>query len=58
MTFARFLASAALSALPTLSLAQDARHVPTNGITYNVQTWGDPANPAVVLMHGWTGTSH
>lgn len=58
MTIARILASAALTAVPTVALAQDAGPVPTNGITYNVQTWGDPANPAVVLMHGWMGTSH
>lgn len=27
-------------------------------MTYHVQTWGDAADPAVVLMHGWMGTSH
>jgi len=32
--------------------------VPTNGLTYKVQTWGEPGAPAVVLMHGWMGTSH
>ncbi len=32
--------------------------VPTNGVTYRVQTFGDPDTPAVVLMHGWMGTSH
>jgi pimeloyl-ACP methyl ester carboxylesterase len=39
-------------------MAQEARPIPTNGITMNVQTWGDPDDPAVVLMHGWMGTSH
>jgi pimeloyl-ACP methyl ester carboxylesterase len=39
--------------------AQDAEAtVPTNGLSYNVKTWGDPADPAVVLLHGWMGTSH
>jgi pimeloyl-ACP methyl ester carboxylesterase len=56
MTLARILV--ALLALPTTGQAQDARPVPTKGITYNVQTWGNPDAPAVVLMHGWMGTSH
>ncbi len=43
MTIARILASAALTAVPTVALAQDAGPVRPNGITYNVQTWGDPA---------------
>lgn len=30
----------------------------TNGIVYHVVTYGDQANEAVVLMHGWMGTSH
>ena len=48
---------AGLMAAP--ALAQDAtQSVETNGVTYNVQTWGDADNPAVVLMHGWMGTSH
>ena len=53
-----FLAASLVAALPVVALAQDAQSIPTNGVTYNVQTWGDPANPVVVLMHGWMGTSH
>jgi pimeloyl-ACP methyl ester carboxylesterase len=45
--------------LITPAAAQDAeQRVPTNGIEYNVKTWGDPDGNAVVLMHGWMGTSH
>ena len=41
------------------AVAQDAEtRVPTNGIELNVKSWGDPDNPAVILMHGWMGTSH
>ncbi len=41
------------------ALAQDSEtRVPTNGIVLNVKTWGDPEATAVVLMHGWMGTSH
>ncbi len=32
--------------------------VPTNGVTYHVQIWGERGAPAIVLMHGWMGTSH
>lgn len=49
---------AALLALPMAAQAQEASLIPTNGITTNVRTWGDPKAPAVVLMHGWMGTSH
>ena len=52
------LAGSLLAAMPLAASAQDAQSVPTNGVTYNVQTWGDPESPAVVLMHGWMGTSH
>jgi pimeloyl-ACP methyl ester carboxylesterase len=58
MPYARLLATAVLIALPAAALAQEAGPVRTNGITYNVQTWGNPDAPAVVLMHGWMGTSH
>lgn len=52
-------ATVLLAALPLTALAQDAEvRIPTNGIEINVKSWGDPANPAVVLMHGWMGTSH
>jgi pimeloyl-ACP methyl ester carboxylesterase len=54
----RVLATAVLIALPSTVPAQEAATMPTNGIAYNVQTWGDPQDPAVVLMHGWMGTSH
>lgn len=48
-----------LALLPHAALAQDAEsRIPTNGITLNVKTWGAPDTPAVVLMHGWMGTSH
>jgi pimeloyl-ACP methyl ester carboxylesterase len=57
MTLARLLA-ATLTVLPTATLAQEVAVVPTNGIDYSVQTWGNPEAPAVVLMHGWMGTSH
>lgn len=57
MPLARLLATALL-ALPLAAQAQEARPIPTNGVTYNVQTWGNPEAPAVVLMHGWMGTSH
>lgn len=41
------------------ALAQDSEtRVSTNGIALNVKTWGDPEATAVVLMHGWMGTSH
>jgi pimeloyl-ACP methyl ester carboxylesterase len=51
------------TAVPALLLAsavhgQDASRVDTNGITLNVVTYGTPDDPAVVLMHGWMGTSH
>ena len=32
--------------------------IATNGIELNVKNFGDPADTAVVLMHGWMGTSH
>lgn len=60
----RIVRGAAMAAALTVvslsaALAQDSEtRVPTNGITYNVKTWGDPADPAVVLLHGWMGTSH
>jgi pimeloyl-ACP methyl ester carboxylesterase len=38
--------------------AGTASPIPTNGVRYNVHLWGDPAAPAIVLMHGWMGTSH
>ncbi len=58
--FARPLAALVASLVMTLpAAAQDTEsRVPTNGIEYNVKTWGNPQSPAVVLMHGWMGTSH
>lgn len=53
-----FLAATLVTVLPFAASAQDTQSIPTNGVTYNVQTWGDPKGPAVVLMHGWMGTSH
>lgn len=51
--------AAVFAVLPIVAMSQDAEErIPTNGITLNVKTWGDPATPAVVLMHGWMGTSH
>lgn len=48
-----------LALIPHAALAQDVEsRIPTNGVTLNVKTWGDPETPAVVLMHGWMGTSH
>lgn len=38
--------------------AQDSQIIRTNGIDYNVVTYGDRTDPAIVLMHGWMGTSH
>lgn len=32
--------------------------VETNGVAYNVRTYGSADDPAVVMMHGWMGTSH
>jgi pimeloyl-ACP methyl ester carboxylesterase len=57
-TLARSLMAVLLLAIAGTTLAQDARRISTNGIVLNVQTWGDPGDPAVVLMHGWMGTSH
>ncbi|MEQ8305662.1 MAG: alpha/beta hydrolase [Hoeflea sp.] len=54
-----FIAAAVLAAQTLTPFAQDTEtRVPTNGIELNVKTWGDPADEAVVLMHGWMGTSH
>lgn len=36
----------------------DMSLVSTNDVNYHVQTWGDPGGQAIVLMHGWLGTSH
>lgn len=58
MKLARLAFAAALAAVPSLVQAQETRRVPTNGVTYSVKTWGSPSAPAVVLMHGWMGTSH
>ncbi len=58
MPFTRILAATALCAVPGATFSQEATPVATNGITYNVHTWGNPDAPAVVLMHGWMGTSH
>lgn len=58
MQISSLLAAGLIAALPLTASAQDAQPIPTNGVTYNVQTWGDQSNPAVVLMHGWMGTSH
>ncbi|WP_428408709.1 alpha/beta fold hydrolase [Hyphococcus sp.] len=32
--------------------------IETNGVQYNVKTYGSETNEAVVLMHGWMGTAH
>jgi pimeloyl-ACP methyl ester carboxylesterase len=58
MNFAGTVSLSLVALLPMAAQAQQAAPIPTNGITYNVQTWGDPEDPAVVLMHGWMGTSH
>lgn len=34
------------------------QRITTNGITYSVTTAGALEHPAVVLLHGWMGTSH
>lgn len=45
--------------VPLSALGQEAEtRIPTNGIELNVKTLGDPSDPAVILMHGWMGTSH
>lgn len=58
MRFKYLLLGGLIAAMPVAVSAQDMQRIPTNGVTYNVQTWGDAGNPAVVLMHGWMGTSH
>lgn len=58
MQFRVNIAMSLFSAPPSLAMAQDTRSIPTNGVRYSIRTWGDPARPAVVLMHGWMGTSH
>ena len=48
-----------VAALTAVAYGQDAEtRIATNGIELNVKTWGEPSDPAVVLMHGWMGTSH
>ncbi|MEM5473604.1 alpha/beta hydrolase [Hoeflea sp. AS60] len=55
----RYILATLIAALPVTAFAQDAEtRIPTNGIELNVKAWGDPENTAVVLMHGWMGTSH
>jgi pimeloyl-ACP methyl ester carboxylesterase len=55
----RMAALAAVLAVAVPVFAQDSEGpISTNGLTYNVKTWGDPGDPAVVLLHGWMGTSH
>lgn len=60
-SFGRILAALCLLMLAGgQSVAQERSiaTVETNGQTYNVVTYGDTAQPAIVLMHGWMGTSH
>ena len=58
MTIKILTASVLLALLPAASVAQEARTIATNSLSYNVQTWGDPSDPVVVLIHGWMGSSH
>ncbi len=59
-TVAAFLFALALFSITAChSVAEaDTAAVPANGISYNVVTYGDAGDEAVVLMHGWMGTSH
>ena len=33
-------------------------HVDANTLRFNVQTWGAPSNPPLVMLHGLASTSH
>lgn len=36
----------------------EVKNIPVNGMTFKCRVAGDPANPLVILLHGWPETSH
>jgi proline iminopeptidase len=42
------------------TVAQDPSipHITLNGVTFHAETFGDPANPVVIVLHGGPGTDY
>lgn len=57
-TLSLLLAALLLTSPQGNSADRHETDVDTNGVTLKVVTYGDVSDPAVVLMHGWMGTSH